>query len=331
MNPFKKDGYMLPIASINSVYIDDTLASDLFSPKLLIDEIDKKRVMLGMSRDVEKHELLLDFNQLLADENTIAETIAYKYANNLSKVLLTLKKPSSLSKINREDWTNEHWDYWKRISKIYLVGGLTSVELNKIFMTVFEEKFNEESLTNFSVEIIPNSSNYGTLGLLKKNKNKEVLLFDFGQSFIKRAYTYLDKKEVKIDKSLPALVSKFIEHKGYSNCDLRASAKTLHDYIVSSIISTIKTAKFTGSLIEISIANYIMNGKIYDSRGGYAKLTYLADNYEEFLKKSVSKKLNMDVELNLYHDTTSMSFMFDKNSNEAVISLGTGFGVSFLD
>lgn len=331
MNPFRKDGYMLPVASINSVYIDDTLASDIFSPRLLISEIDRFRTLLTIDKNVKNHDLLLAFNDLLANKKMFAEKIAYKYANRLAKVLITLKKPSDLSIENRENWNSSHWDYWNNINHVYLVGGLTSIELNNIFSKVISDQIKENNIDDFVVEIISDSANYGTLGLLSKNNNNQVLLFDFGQSFIKRGFTKLIDDKYTFDDSLPPIESKFIQYKGYSECDLKASSKTLHNYIVECIVDTVNSSKFTGNLIEISIANYIYKGKIHDSRGGYAKLHLVDDNYEEYLNKCVTKILNKDIKINLYHDTTSMSFMFDKNNKEAVISLGTGFGVSFLD
>ena len=49
MNPFKKDNQILPIASINSVYVNGQLASDLFRPQVIINEIKKHHKKLKIN------------------------------------------------------------------------------------------------------------------------------------------------------------------------------------------------------------------------------------------------------------------------------------------
>jgi hypothetical protein len=79
----------------------------------------------------------------------------------------------------------------------------------------------------------------------------------------------------------------------------------------------------------MSIANYINNGAIYASRGGYGKLAYISDHYESHLSNKVSKELGKSVTIKLYHDTSAMALMFKNKPNTAVISLGTAFGIAF--
>ena len=57
----------------------------------------------------------------------------------------------------------------------------------------------------------------------------------------------------------------------------------LHEYIISVIEDTCLLTDFKGSKIKLSIANYVYNGRIYSHRGGYGKLAYLSDNYQEYL------------------------------------------------
>ena len=148
MNPFKKDNHMLPVASINSMYIDDVKAYDLFRPTLILEEINKHKDQLGLSYIDDNRKLLSEFNKLLnSDLDSIKEKaydIARMFGNRLSKVLITVFKPSLKSISNRENWTMDHWNYWKTIENIYLVGGLTSPILTKIFYECIEENFLKE-------------------------------------------------------------------------------------------------------------------------------------------------------------------------------------------
>jgi hypothetical protein len=93
----------------------------------------------------------------------------------------------------------------------------------------------------------------------------------------------------------------------------------------------VKETGFKGSVIKMGIANYVNNGAIYPARGGYAKLAYLSDNYQNKISKDISTILGRKIEVILYHDTSAMALNFKDKENSAVISLGTAFGVAFVD
>ena len=86
---------------------------------------------------------------------------------------------------------------------------------------------------------------------------------------------------------------------------------------------------YNGDTIYMSIANYISKGVIYGARGGYGKLSLIAANYQEHLQYKLSKILQRDVTVYLFHDTSAMAFLFKDEPHTAVISLGTAFGVAF--
>lgn len=333
MNPFKKDNQMLPIASINSVYVDDVLASDLFRPSILIDEILNHKKEFGIKATSDTTQILLRFNELLNDEldtfNNKALSIAEDFGNRLAKVLVTLRKPSLKSISNRKNWKKIHWDYWKRIQNIYLVGGLTSPILTKIFYSRIMESFEEENINNLNITFIEGSQNLGTKGLATEVENGRYLLFDFGQTKIKRAYHVKSNGKTDIDNVLSVVDSKYLFYKNRSDDEIKKIALKLHNFIKNTIIQTMKEVNFKGDSILISIANYVFNGAIYSERGGYGKLSYLGDNYETILSESLSKHVNKKINIKLYHDTSAMALLFRGKPDSAVISLGTAFGVAF--
>ena len=333
MNPFKRSGYILPIASINSMYIDDTTAFDMFRPALILDDIIKNKDELGLSNYTDSGKLLLEFNNLLkSDLDSIkikATEIAEIYGDRLGKVLSTLYKPSLKSVLNRENWTDEHWDYWKSITHIYLVGGMTSPILTTIFYDRVSRIFEEKKIDNVTITFIEGSSNLGTKGLASIVEDGDYLLFDFGQTNIKRARHYKQHGEVIIDTVLPMVQSDFLFYKSKNEQEVKEIAHKLDDYIVEVICNTLKQVAYKGNKIHMSIANYIYEGKIYAARGGYGKLSYIADDYQAYLAKRLSKIYNKDIELKLYHDTSAMALIYRNKPNTAVISLGTAFGIAF--
>ena len=333
MNPFKVNDELIPKASINSVFVDDVLASDLFRPTILINEIKKHRALLRINSSVDDEDILSVFNDKLKSKNIeinkYSNEIANSFGDKLAKVILTLKKPSQLSIKNRDNWDKEHWKYWKNIEIIYLVGGLTSPILTNIFYHNIVDLLGKNDIKNFNISFIEGSSNLGTKGLSNLVINGEYLLFDFGQTYIKRRHHIKDNGYVVIDSILPTVKSKYLFYKERDKYEIKDLAYRLDMYIIETILDTIYTVDFKGNDFIIGIANYIKKGRIYSARGGYGKLAYVDDNYESYLSIALSNKLGRKISVLLYHDTSAMALNFKNERNCAVISLGTAFGVGF--
>ena len=333
MNPFKKNYQMLPIASINSVYIDDILASDLFKPDLIINEINKNRESLEILKTVKDSELLLEFNYCLASESKDIKEKSYMIANTfgkkLAKVIIALKKPSQKSIDKRLNWQEIHWNFWKTVKKIYFVGGLTSPILTSIFYNQIQIQLKIENITDLDISFIEGSTDLGTKGLSALVKNGEYLLFDFGQTYIKRRHILKNYGDTVIDSVLLPVNSNHLLYKNKNKNELYNSASKLDDYITNIIIETSNLAAFKGSDIFMAIANYVYDGSIYLNRGGYGKLAYISENYESYLSNKISIILDREINLKLFHDTSAMALNFKNHKRTAVMSLGTAFGIAF--
>lgn len=333
MNPFKKDGQILPIASINSIYAGDILARDLFRSELLINEIQKNRDFLGFSSELSNANLLLSFDKALNSKSKSIKDKAYEiamtYSNKLAEVIITLKSPSPISIENNTLWTKEHWDFWKNIERIYFVGGLTTTFLTNIFFSRINEKLKDKNINDLKIVFIQNSINLGTAGLSTLVESGEFLIFDFGQTNIKRRHIFKRNNKIVTDRVLDTLESEYLYHNYKSLIELQDSARELDNYIVKIIIDTINDANFKSDLILMGIANYIFNGEIYLARGGYGKLAYISHNYEQYLSKQISWLIKKTITVKLFHDTSAMALTFNNDLRTAVISLGTAFGIAF--
>ncbi len=333
MNPFKRNNEIIPVASINSVYIDDVLSSDLFRPSILIEEIKNNSKQLGISSSTKDDQILLRFNDKLMSKdeeiNKLANELAVSFGDKLARVILTLKSPSLLSIKNRNNWDKTHWDYWKSINKIFFVGGLTSPIMTNIFYQRIKKLLIENNINDIDISFKEGSSDLGTKGLTYLVKNGEYLLFDFGQTYIKRRYHIKDNSMDIMDTILPAVKSKYLFYKKRNTDEIKDLAYRLDMYIINVILDTVNTVDFKGSNLIIGIANYISEGKIYSARGGYGKLAYVDDNYQSYLSNVISNKLGRKIEVLLYHDTSAMALNFKNEKNCAIISLGTAFGIAF--
>lgn len=335
MNPFKKNGELLPVASINSVYVDDVTAYELFRPTLIMEEIMSKKDKLGLV-DVPTNESLLDtFNSLMQHElDTIkkeAREIAETYGYRLSKVLSTLFSPSLQSVANRSNWTQEHWAYWKTIDHLYLVGGLTSPILTSVFYNCINQEFRSKDINHVQVTFIEGSQNLGTQGLSTLIEDGDYLLFDFGQTSIKRRRHIKQDGRMIFDTILPPVPSNYLFYKASTDEELAKTAHRLDDYIIDIITQTMKEVDYKGCHFILSIANYVSQGSIYPNRGGYGKLHLVSDHYQSHLAKRLSTTCSETADVLLYHDTSAMGLLFKDEPHTAVISLGTAFGVAFVD
>ncbi len=335
MNPFKSDGQMLPIASINSVYVEDVLASDLFRPELIVNEIEKNRDFLGFSSDIRNDNILFEFNFALSNQSIDIKNKAYEIAvsfgEKLARVISTLKDPSDKSILNRPSWEQLHWDYWKGVKKIYFVGGLTSPILISIFYNQIKKELKKRKIKDLKISFIEGSVDLGTKGLSSLVGNGEYLLFDFGQTNVKRRHILKKGNDIVIDSVLLPVKSNFLFHKHINEEELRTIAKELDNFIINTIIDTMNIVNYNGNKILVGIANYVNDGKIYKDRGGYGKLAFIKGNYEAYLSNQISQLLNREITIKLYHDTSAMALNFKNRKRSAVISLGTAFGIAFVE
>lgn len=334
-NPFKLDGEMLPIASINSVYVDDTTAYNLFRPSLILEDFMNNKDVLQLSDVTTDTSILALFEDLLLHSSETVRNkaleIAQTYGIQLAKVLSTLFRPSELSIRNRTNWTSAHWEYWRTIQHVYLVGGLTSPTLTAIFLQQIHQEFEHKNISDVIVTFIPDSQNMGTRGLATQVTHGEYLLFDFGQTNIKRSHLLKKHEKTIYHTDLSACPAKHLFYKTVSEEDIKPTAVQLDDYIIDVLIQTVKETDFQGDHMYLSIANYVSNGAIYSARGGYGKLAYLTPNYQNHLQHRISQQLGRPIDVRLFHDTSAMGLLFDTEEHCAVISLGTAFGVAFPD
>ncbi len=331
-NPFIKDGYILPIASINSLYVNNKTAYDLFRPALIEEHILKYKDKLNIS-PTSSLSLLQQLDERVTSEiesiSSTAREIAIYFGKNLAKILSTLYKPSVLSQKNRSDWTKKHWLYWKTINHIYILGGTITPQLMRIYYEEIEKEFKRKIINNVNVSLLHLSQNMGVTGLAKLVVNNEAILFDFGQTRVKRMFIVKKNNEIKLESILESLDTKHLMYKGATAEEMYSLAKTLDEYIISVITKTAEEVAFRGNTIKIAIANYIQNGMIYPHRGGYAKLHLISPNYEKYLTNKLTKIMKRTIDLKLYHDTSAMALHYRNESNAAVISVGTAFGVAF--
>lgn len=329
--------------------IEGKSMKELFGAAIIMEEIERNADALGIDLSkYQKTDLPKILDHKIDEENKEALRIARKYGNRLGMFLLLLKTGLPENRAAREDWDDEHWEYWANIETIFLVGGIANGHMCEYMLMVVEELFEKANVSKYNIVRNVNSSEIGAKGCLTQiEEDKKVhILFDFGQTMMKRMIAVRchednDKhttfegdsfdKEYTIIK-LPSIKSINMDWYIDDEDERRRQAEELHTYIVDSIIETYQEALQYGEIgweIVISIASYVMDGKIYDARSGYAKLCMLSDNYAGFLAASLELKLDRSIMIKLIHDGTAAALYYKGAENAVCITAGTAFGVGF--
>ena len=351
----------LPLYGIED-YMEGKLMSELFGAGIIIDEIESNAGSLGINlSDYKRMDLPKIIDVKIDEGNEEAIRIARKYGNRLGMFLLVLKTGLPENRAAREDWEDVHWEYWANINTIFLAGGLASGRMGEYMLMVVKELFEKANVPMYNIIRNTNSSEMGAKGCLTmlEDDNDVHILFDFGQTKIKRliavrrydnsydegpesdyyTYSYGSKKYIGDyfgeEYSLIKLPSKKSINMGWyieDENERRRQAEELHNYIVESIVETYYEALQYGAIrweIVISIASYVMDGKIHDARSGYAKLCTLSHNYAGYLAKDLEKRLNRGIIIKLVHDGTAAALYYKGVKNSVCITAGTAFGVGF--
>jgi hypothetical protein len=313
VNPFIIDGYLDFRSSVNRHFINGQKAYEYFNPQIIREEILNINSILNF--DLNKN-ILEQANDLLSNEyhpnyNQVYEIIN-KYSIRLAKILAIFHKPSQAQIDERNDWTNAEWEYMRSLKKVYIAGGLVS----RNFADIFEKSIKEYFLVNkisMAVEMVKDSSNLAINSLSKVCK-RDSLIFDFGQTNVKCGLFI--NSELRILPSISVEISKGKNLSEYgANCN---------EFISSVLNNSIKKYPEIKD-IKIAISNYVRRGKIDPAPWHYGCLYYFKEDYQKYLSNILDKNIK------LYHDTSAMRYYFKREEKAIVLSLGTAFGITFLD
>jgi hypothetical protein len=333
MNPFKDQGDLLPITSMNRLYVDDDKAYDLFHSALI-----KNSFIQAITPYTKQplHEMtlseLMDFVDKIND-NTLKEEIhdiIRYYGRKLAKIIGTLFKPSALSRKNHLEWKEIHFDYWASIQTLYLAGGAIIDPFIKPFTDELSAELKKRRIDKH-VQFITHSEDLGILGMAKLyTKKGTLLLLDLGQTSIKRAIHIIDdskREHIKLN-TIPA---KFLFTTDLTDQGVIRSAIELHHYLVQLIDQTILENHIKPQAIYLSVANYVKNGCLQAGKNSYGKLDQIGHPYDLYLSRSLEKILGYPIHVRLFHDTSAMALNFMNQEKTAIISVGTAFGVGFTE
>ncbi|NLL77319.1 MAG: hypothetical protein GX235_08740 [Clostridiales bacterium] len=316
-------------------------AQDIFSTDLFIKEIKKSADKLQIDiSSLEEKSLPLYLETCLKSDQPAVSSEAHRiiklFGERLAVILLCLKEGSPENRAARLDWSDVHWNYWNSLEHIILVGGLASPPLGEQLKQYMEHVFVLSGKKPYNI-ILGKDSTYAALRgcstYLANNSAFQVnLIFDYGQSFIKRSYVTMENGQIKDIVILEKTLSRHVEWDIEDPNTEKSEAALLNNHFLETIAKTICEVEKRGLTIHphiiLSIANYVKDGVIAN-RGGYGKLRLIAPNYADYLSAYLREKYNKEYYFTLVHDGTAMAAGYSNHTMSVCLSLGTAFGVGF--
>lgn len=330
----------MPTCSVTQDVTGKT-AQEIFSTDLLIQEIKKsaEKLQLDIHTLHEKSlPLYLESCLLSGDAGIVraANDILRLFGERLAIILLCLKEGSPENKKIRTDWTDAHWKYWDSLQQIILVGGLASPPMGNRLKHYVNQVFADSGKRPYTLTLGENSAYAGIRGcttyLASVSGSHVHLIFDYGQSFIKRSYVVMEDRTVRDMVILEKTLSEHVEWDITDPVREENEAILLNNHFLQAITHTIEEVENRGLSINphiiMSIANYVKDGVLVD-RGGYGKLRLIAPNYGVYLSEQLKKITGKTFHFTLIHDGTAMAAGYSGFADSVCLSLGTAFGVGF--
>ena len=330
----------MPICSVRQDIIGKS-AQEIFSTDLLIQEIKDSADKLQIDiTSLETKSLPIYLEGCLESDNPgirdAAHNILRLFGERLAVILLCLKEGAEENRLARPDWTDAHWDYWRSLKQIILVGGLASPPLGEQLKYYVEQVFAASDKYPYTIILGKDSTYAGLRGCttyLGDIPSSQVnLIFDYGQSFIKRSYVIMNKQQIKDIVILGKTLSRHVEWDIKDPVIEEQEAAALNHHFLETVKRTIHEVEARGLDIHphiiLSIANYVKGGVIAN-RGGYGKLRLIAPNYAEYLSERLKELYGRNFYFTLVHDGTAMAAGYSNYADSVCVSLGTAFGVGF--
>lgn len=263
-----------------------------------------------------------------------AEQAAGEFGLRLAWVLATLKHGYLASRVTRPDWDDSYWDHWASIQRVWMGGGLMSGDLGRAVARRAVERLADWGVSDLDVQAAPHAQLLPLIGCARcaPSESTAALVFDFGQSYVKRACAIYEGGMLAALRLLP-FVSLDV-HTAKPSQDPGDQARALAGEMAACIAGAWGLVYGRGllpaPLVQCSVAAYMVDGHPADYQGGgYISLRLVADNAADWLAADVSDRVRQPVAVGLIHDGTAAARALAGQVRSAVIMMGTALGVGF--
>lgn len=343
---------LTPAASLNRVKIVDLphsaweaevqgkTAYELLSTEALTAEIVRQADGLALAVErSERAELPRAFDRCFeADDPAVraaAEAVAGCSGRHLGYLIVTLKRGDPANRQARADWDDSYWDYWARIRQIRLGGGLASGHFGQWLRRYAAAIVAEAGIVDCDLDVASYPAILPLIGVARSvpPDRPAALVFDFGQSAVKRAYAQYEAGTLTALRLLPTLPLDWPAIYQHSTNPVD-QGRRLAEYMSATMAETWHDLRARGLApalgLVVSMASYVEdNQPMARQGGGYAQLSVLDGNAGRWLAGAASQQIQETIEVTLLHDGTAAARAYAGAQYTAVIMLGTALGIGF--
>lgn len=294
----------------------------------------RQRILLVFPELAQAPDLFRAFGRYLLEKDMRALAIGEQYGRSLGYLLLMLKRGDAINRVVRRDWHDVHWDFWAGISTIWLGGGLMAGQLGQITAVAAQDVLRRHDFVDVAVRRAPYAAQLPLVGVARTAPAdaQAILVFDFGQTWLKRAVAVFEDGVLTALHSLPSLPARCTSIDQQMD---RGVAERTAVSLVQAVAQSWAEAQAAGwhlsPYVAASIACYLVNGHpaLEGDMDCYGRLQLLAPNLSRYLTEEVRKLVAAPLTLKLFHDGTAAALTYAGDAHTTVLTLGTAIGNGF--
>lgn len=285
--------------------------------------------------DPNSADLLRDLNRCFREPDpavrAAAHTVADEVGARLGYLLLMLVRGDIVNRAARPAyslWSDAHWDHWRQMRRVWIGGGQMAGALGPHAVAA-AQRILVANGSALRVALAHNPQQLALLGVALGSPNtaRRALLFDFGQTQVKRGVATLVNGQVVRVETLPPVPSPCGSLRG--NTD-REAAQQRFDGVIGRIGHA---AAEVGAVdaVNVALATYLHDGHPRPHTDTcFGSLARVTRRLEDDLADAVAERLGYPVSLALRHDGAAAALAYAGTPDAAVITLGTAIGVGFV-
>jgi len=287
---------------------------------------------LGLAGDAP--DLLLAFNRTFENSTTrpAALSIAQTIGRRLSALLLTLHRGAPADRAARPDWNDDHWAFWAGVERVVIGGGLFSGSLGEAAVVATHDLLTAATCP-LVVERSPCGGSIALVGLARHAPSDaaRMLLFDFGQTAVKRGLArYRDGALTEV-RNLPSLPAPDRGETGETREATRQRWAAMRDRILADWRALVPTEQRPRTAIGLALATHLRDGHPFvTDHGPYSRLGILAPHLAMFVRDELAEALGPFRGLALLHDGLAAASTRAGEPRTVVLTLGTAIGAGYV-
>lgn len=289
----------------------------------------------SLSLEVDAPDIFYQLARCFHAANTLplAQQIARNYGRRLGFLLSMLWRSDPENRAARPEWTETHWAFWPTITQIIFGGGLLANPFGEVALTSAREVLADYGLSALQLTLSPFPTYLPLVGLARSAtpQNTPKLVFDFGQTSIKRAiaeYKAGQLARLQLLSSIPS-VCQDIHSIERPFAEIQSQWEAMRRVIISTV-EEVRPRWGEVTNLGVCLACYLFNGHPSPlDKGCYGSLQTLTPNLTNFVHAELTRALSQSVTTELAHDGTAAARAYAGMENCLVLTLGTAIGNGF--